>query len=194
MNASLWTLPLEGRFYLYLAFGIFILRYNRAAIIVIFFAIIASLIITGKKISYDEPSFRLGLLFITGSAVAAIESQFGIWGTLLAALLLVTLFALVGDTVAASLIATAVGAIVIGNLHCPLGLRLPIDISYGVYLFAFPIQQFVASLALPFWPGFATAICLTVVVATACAVFIELPALRFGKHLKGVLLARNWRF
>jgi peptidoglycan/LPS O-acetylase OafA/YrhL len=194
MNASLWTLPPEARLYLYLVLGIFILRYNRVAIIVLFFAMIAGLIFSGKKISIDEPSFRLSLLFITGSGIAAIQGQLGIWVAVPTALSLVALFTAVGDTVAATLIATALGAIVVGSLPCPSCLRLPIDISYGVYLFAFPIQQFVVTLALPFWAGLSLTICFTVAVATICAVFVEQPALRLAKHFKEIVLARNWRF
>ena len=77
MNASLWTLPIEGRLYLYLALAIFLLRYNRIAIVVLVLAMATSLIISGKTVTIEQPTFRLGLLFISGAGMASIEERFG---------------------------------------------------------------------------------------------------------------------
>ena len=68
------------------------------------------------------------------------------------------------------------------------------DISYGVYLFAFPIQQFVVMLSVPFGPGFAMAISMVVMVAVVSAVVVEQPALRLAKYMKHQLARRGWRF
>ena len=73
---------------------------------------------------------------------------------------------------------TALAVVLLGKLGSPAWLRLPLDISYGVYLYAFPVQQFVAGLGLTFWPSLALSTSATLVLAVASAIFIELPALQ----------------
>jgi peptidoglycan/LPS O-acetylase OafA/YrhL len=44
--------------------------------------------------------------------------------------------------------AFALATILIGKINPPVWLKPPLDISYGIYLFAFPVQQLIASYGL----------------------------------------------
>ena len=62
------------------------------------------------------------------------------------------------------------------------------DISYGVYIYAWPVQSLVAMAGLAslgFLPYLAVVVVLVLIVATLSAVLIEQPALRF-RHRRGV--------
>jgi peptidoglycan/LPS O-acetylase OafA/YrhL len=63
-----------------------------------------------------------------------------------------------------------------------------LDIFYGIYLFAHPIQQLTASFPLRFWAtGFVT-YAITLGAGTASALLVEQPMLRMrerGSALKG---------
>jgi hypothetical protein len=67
--------------------------------------------------------------------------------------------------------------------------KLPGDYSYGVYIYAFPVQQTVATL----WPGatpqqmFLVATVVTLLLSIASWHLIELPAQRSGKNMSGIL-------
>jgi len=54
------------------------------------------------------------------------------------------------------------------------------DISYGLYIYAYPIQQIVANeLSLSFWSGLLVSIVITTSIAIASWTFIEKPAIKF---------------
>jgi peptidoglycan/LPS O-acetylase OafA/YrhL len=60
------------------------------------------------------------------------------------------------------------------------------DLSYGIYLFGFPIQQALIA-AFPQWNGWANlaaSMCLTALVASVSWYLIEYPALRLKKRLR----------
>src|SRR4029450_4960238 len=63
------------------------------------------------------------------------------------------------------------------RIYPPVWLQPPIDISYGIYLFAFPVQQLIASCGLSFWPSLTLSLAVTTPLAILSAFFIEQPAL-----------------
>jgi peptidoglycan/LPS O-acetylase OafA/YrhL len=71
----------------------------------------------------------------------------------------------------------ALATILIGKIGPPVWLRPPLDISYGIYLFAFPVQQLIASYGLSLWPSMALSLAVTTPLAILSAIFIEQPAL-----------------
>jgi peptidoglycan/LPS O-acetylase OafA/YrhL len=74
--------------------------------------------------------------------------------------------------------------VILGRCRMPRALRLPLDISYGAYLFAYPIQQLTVTLGCGFYSGLLIATALTMVIATISALLVERPALRLARFLK----------
>jgi peptidoglycan/LPS O-acetylase OafA/YrhL len=195
-NASLWTLPIEARYYLYLAFGLLLLRFNRWAIGGVFAVLIAYLLTAAPHVTLDQETLRLGLIFVAGSAMAACQ---GLWGLRVCALAfsaLAVALAVVGQGEAAFFLATAVASIVIGQMQVSEKFKVPVDISYGFYLYAFPIQQIVVSLKLPLGVGSVLALLATATAATLSALIVERPAVRAASHLKRWIAAQEpiWRW
>jgi peptidoglycan/LPS O-acetylase OafA/YrhL len=76
--------------------------------------------------------------------------------------------------------------VLLNDLPLPRWSAPKLDISYGVYLFAHPIQHLTASLPLSFWAtGFVT-FGITLVAGTLSALLIEQPMLRMRKRLDPV--------
>jgi peptidoglycan/LPS O-acetylase OafA/YrhL len=95
----------------------------------------------------------------------------------------------------------AFAALPLGYLTMYLGGRLPLhqvgrrnDISYGVYIYAFPVQQLLATYAWYRW-GFAVYVALTVVAAGALAVaswlLVERPIMRRARAITVIHLPRS---
>ena len=64
------------------------------------------------------------------------------------------------------------------SLRLPESLRLPLDLSYGIYIYAFPIQQLSAMITSNFWIALLFSTTATLILALLSTLFIELPAQR----------------
>jgi peptidoglycan/LPS O-acetylase OafA/YrhL len=119
---------------------------------------------------------KFAILFISGAVLAVAERRWGLAG---AAVGLVSLAVVTSVTTSAVALlpAFALATILIGKINSPVWLQPPIDISYGIYLFAFPVQQLIASYGLSFWPSLALSLAVTTPLAILSAIFIEQPAL-----------------
>ena len=73
--------------------------------------------------------------------------------------------------------------IAIGSVRLPYWLRPPVDLSYAIYLYAFPVQQVSARLTGNFWAALALAATATFGLAFLSALLIERPAQRMGPDL-----------
>lgn len=178
VNGSLWTLPNEIKLYIYLAILAAISRYRALALLVIltialftFFA--AEAVLTDQTGQFN----KLAILFVTGALFALIEK---LWNFRTSFVVLVAVSAVYCATagLAALLPGMACLAILIGSVPAPRILRPPVDISYGIYLYAFPIQQFVSTFSQDFWPTLIASACLTIIAAILSALFVEQPAIR----------------
>jgi peptidoglycan/LPS O-acetylase OafA/YrhL len=132
----------------------------------------------------------LGCFYIAGSLLAIIRHRSICRNLLLAStvgvLVLPTLgtsFGIVGLLVAIPLLVVAIGE---SNLQQRLGLVLSNDMSYGIYIYAFPVQQIVSMM----FPGitwqlaFIVALAATIILARYSWRYIESPCLAFKKNLK----------
>ena len=72
----------------------------------------------------------------------------------------------------------AVAVVSIGTCRSPRFLQPPRDISYGVYLYAWPMQQLTAYFFMPFPAALAFSVVSVFSLAVASNVFVEVPALR----------------
>ena len=171
VNGSLWTLRLEFTCYVGIAvLGVLgLLRpWAAAALAVVSLAIFSALQIWRPELAH-EGALRLvrlgaqyGFLFLGGAWLQLIGRPPPRW-TLLSAVFLLTPLWIVGLPVL---------VIMVAALPSP---KLPADISYGAYIYAFPLQQMLQSAGvLSFWSG------LFVVLPFAIASWhlVERPALR----------------
>jgi peptidoglycan/LPS O-acetylase OafA/YrhL len=179
MNGSLWTLPSEIKLYIYLAIIAVAVRYRPALLLAALLAVFVGFLVwfhVTLKVVETAYFQKFAILFISGAVLALAERR---WGLGAASVGLVSLAVVTSITTrpVAHLPAFALATILIGKINPPVWLRPPLDISYGIYLFAFPIQQLIASYGLSFRPSLALSLAVTTALAILSAVFIEQPAL-----------------
>lgn len=153
VNGSLWTIPLEMRMYLVLGLLVLVARACRwpmAGLTLV--ALLFALGLHTLHPAYAEYPFKLVVCFLAGSAFYSCRAliPYG-WWLLLACAGLLLLSKDGRFEVFACAVLTLYGTLYFA--YCP-QLKLPSwvqDYSYGIYLYAFPIQQVLAE-AMP-WAG-----------------------------------------
>lgn len=153
VNGSLWTIPLEMRMYLVLGALVLVARFFRwPASGLTLMALLVSLGLHTLHPAYADYPFKLVVCFLAGSAFYSCRAMIPHAGWLL--LLCAGLFLLSkGGRFEVFTFATLTIYATLYFAYCP-QLRLPSlvqDYSYGIYLYAFPIQQILAG-AMP-WAG-----------------------------------------
>jgi peptidoglycan/LPS O-acetylase OafA/YrhL len=184
VNASLWTLPVELACYIVLALIPRVaLRVAAPVLAVIFLALAGTGVLTFPSGSWPPPVFA----FIVGLLVATwripVRGPVALAGVIVA-------FAAVGSPVG-----TMIAAAGLAYAFLWVGLRLPLhwsaDLSYGTYIYAFPVTQLLVLAGVArFGPlGLAlTAGPATLAVAAVSWFVIERPAL----SLKSIGSGRPW--
>lgn len=191
MNGSLWTLPYEIKFYIFLASFAVAIRFRQALFLFCLNGALLALLVwfcvTTKDL--DSAYFnKFATLFLTGSILALAEKRWGQTRSVVgvACLALLTVF-----TPAGYLMMIALISVLVGKIELPNWLRPRIDISYGVYLYAFPVQQLDVTFGLSFWPSLALSVAISVALALLSAIFIELPALALSSKQTPSLLPKD---
>ncbi|MGA8078442.1 MAG: acyltransferase [Xanthobacteraceae bacterium] len=177
LNGSLWTLPYEVKMYVVLALCFVAFRYNPLPAL---FASGCGLVLLGFS-ALDTFWLHFSFLFIAGSFVATMQKLNKLVPAIAALLLLACLFAAGGREFYAYYLLLAAAVIGLGSVKLPSSLRLPLDLSYAIYLYAFPIQQLSAMLTKNFWLGLLFSVVVTFAMASLSALFVERPTqkLRF---------------
>ena len=182
VNGSLWSLSAEVLSYLLLLALWMLLRSVPTAVLVLVGLTLATRASAGAFDRLAGVSFTLP--YFTGGAVAyLVVRAWGIrTGAGLACGAVVVLAALTGHLAAALATLGAYTLVCLGTLNNPLS-RLTArtgDLSYGVYLYGWPVQQLVRMVSPVDTPWVTVALCLppTLVCAWLSQRFIEAPALR----------------
>jgi len=194
---TVWTLKYETLCYL----GVLVAglagilarpRLALAALLVLTLAVVLREVMAPHGSKGTETALRLPLIFLTGGLIYLWRERIPLsLAGLAIALVLTGLLAWTPLYKAALYLVTAWGVLVLALAPALTGWRSepPADLSYGVYLYGWPVQQgFVALFPsagafLLFWPGLAV----TIAVAAASWYLVEKPAL----DLKRRLIARS---
>ncbi|NLU16027.1 MAG: acyltransferase [Serratia liquefaciens] len=197
VNGSLWTIPMEVKSYIYLlliylvslAFG----SYKKTFIALISIAILIEPFtpLKGHLVAKsDDPSiYLLYPTFAAGCLLAILKDKITT-NVLLALTALSALFFFFVDDDASKTALFYAGSsmllLYMSSLSFIRRIKIKNDISYGVYLWAFPTQQVIASLfiASPYINIF-----LSIIISSTFAYFsfkfIESPAMRLNKRILG---------
>lgn len=179
MNGSLWTLPHEIKLYIYLAVVAVAVRYRPDWLLGMLAAVLLGFMVwfhVTTKNPVEAYFQKFAVLFITGAVLALLERRFG-WWPAIAVLAVVAVVSGLTTAQVGWLPAMALAFVLLGKLDTPSWLQPPLDISYGVYLYAFPLQQLGVLAGMSLWPSLALSLVTTTVMAILSAVFIEQPAL-----------------
>lgn len=171
VNPSLWTLRLEFTCYLGLA-ALGVMKLLRLWIVLVLasvaaLAVAALTFLWPQAMATDAGRMALvgaqyGFLFLAGAALWLHGRSPPMWALLSASFLITPLW----------ILGLPVAVILLGRLRGP---RLPADISYGLYIYACPVQQVLAmSGPVGIWPS----LLITTPLAVASWFLIEKPVLR----------------
>jgi peptidoglycan/LPS O-acetylase OafA/YrhL len=180
MNGSLWTLPSEIKLYIYLAIIAVAVRYRPTLLLAALLAVFIGFLVwfhTTSKIVETAYFQKFAVIFISGAALALAERHWGLAAAAVGLASLAIVTAVTANAVA-FLPTFALATILVGKIKSPVWLQPPLDISYGVYLFAFPVQQLIASYYLSFGSSLALSLAATTALAILSAIYIEQPALK----------------
>jgi peptidoglycan/LPS O-acetylase OafA/YrhL len=183
LNGSLWTLPYEVRCYIALGLLAFLgaLRFNASYVIVGL-----ALLVVGWFDLWDGP---LAIAFFAGSAAWRWRSRIELDGRAAVAVLAISLLLLYFRLpLSKACMAVALAYASLYFAYVPGGALRRFnrfgDYSYGIYIYAFPIQRTVAH----FWPNiawpgmFVIAMPLTLIMAMLSWHLVESPALHGGRR------------
>ncbi|AVQ00966.1 acyltransferase [Caulobacter segnis] len=176
VNGSLWTLRLEFTAYLALAaLGAARQATPRTLTVLALVAAAGSTVVHVAGLDARDDLFRIaylagvnGFLFLSGAALKASGRQPPLWLAGAAVILLATPVWFLG----LPLIVLRLGAV-----DTP---RLPVDLSYGLYIYSFPLQQMLAERS---QLSLAKSLALTLPFALASWLLVEKPALRLKARL-----------
>lgn len=189
MNGSLWTLPYEIWLYVFLGAAVAICGFRLALIPALFavFMVVVALLERRNAGFYVLHGGAFAAFFFAGSFLA----HAAITNTLERALAICFAVAIAGAVLRLRFLSvcplTAVAIVIMGRAQLPRWLRPRYDISYGVYLYAWPIQQLSAHLLLPLPLAMVFSLITVSLMAFASCLLVEKPALRLKDRLKGWL-------
>lgn len=202
VNGSLWTLPFELRLYLALGVVFWIVgrwparasAAMRQAVLLIALATLAAWLALGNT---GYAGFRFTALFFCGASFMHYRERVPMSRLIFAAAVAAaTLAAIAGPSAFALVYPLVIGYLTLWLAYVPRGVIRRFntlgDYSYGVYIYAFPIQQSVVALnpGIGWLPLFGWSASLTLLLGVASWHLIERPALRL-KRVTGALPART---
>jgi peptidoglycan/LPS O-acetylase OafA/YrhL len=123
------------------------------------------------------------VIFSSGVGLALLERRVGLAAAICAFFLLLCSFGLSGNPTITVLVAVAIAPVLFNLISVPFWLTPRTDISYGVYLYAFPVQQLTSNLTANFWLKLALTAASVTALAILSAKFVEQPILRWRKTL-----------
>ena len=173
VNGPLWSLPAEIHLYLLLFLGFFLFRQHRTLLLIMLLCLASVPYLTG--IDFDYRAFdlrqhsRLACYFFAGGLIACHWGWIGPRALKLGLLGLFACFALklLPYNTALNGLALSSAVVCLGSLRGLSWFAKGGDSSYGIYIYAWPIQQFCILLIPDFWMSMAVAFIVTASVGYA---------------------------
>jgi peptidoglycan/LPS O-acetylase OafA/YrhL len=190
----LWTLPQEAKLYIYLAIVALACRFDARVMGSAIFLALGGFAAFGLwrelgPIWLGERGLTCAILFAGGVGVALLER----WLTRTIAIACFFSIALLllwcGHKETFVLVVIAPVCVLLNILPLPRFTAPRLDISFGVYLYALPIQHLTSGWPLSFWSKGCLAFAFTLLAGTLSALLVEQPMLRLRKRI-GLL---NWQ-
>lgn len=149
-NGPLWTLFWESCCYLVIGVLVSLVRkqWLRSVVVVLFVATTALVVLTTSRVlefgTMTEAVFPLFVAFFAGSLAYLFRRSLDVsWPMLLGCLLLITAAVLVGYAAAFAALPLVVLLIRLGAAFPLYDVGIRYDISYGVYIYGWPVQQLI---------------------------------------------------
>ena len=189
VNGSLWTLAAEVKCYIALL-GFFLIFKSEKLIYwnILFVFIFINTIIPLKFSTYilDSDSGYLPLCFAFGSFFAVNSTRIYVNFEMVVGSFLI--YFLFSETIYAYLIlilASSIAVLYVSSIKMLLNFKPKYDISYGIYLWGFLVQQTLYSTIGHIYCGihFITALIISMIFAFVSFIFIEKPSMKAGKYL-----------
>jgi peptidoglycan/LPS O-acetylase OafA/YrhL len=184
----LWTLPQEAKLYVYLAIVALVCRFDArvmgSAMIVVLggFAAVGLWRALGP-IWLGERGLTCAILFASGVGVASLQRWLSKTIAIACFLSIAALLLLCGNKETFVLVVIAPVCVILNDLPLPRWTAPKLDISFGVYLYALPIQHLTSALPLSFWGKGLLAFAITLVAGTLSALLVEQPMLKMRKQI-----------
>jgi peptidoglycan/LPS O-acetylase OafA/YrhL len=199
-NGALWTLFWEASCYVgVLAVGLLGLIRHRATFPALFIVATAGVLATSYgpvENFYVVTGSRFGIMFLAGALIYRYRDLLPVSPVLMTiAGLAIAASAWLSDYRIAAALPIAYLVICLGALGKSSRLRVRNDLSYGTYIYGFPLQQLLATAGASAWgvPAFAVvSIMLTLPIAAASWFLVEKPALRLkASHRRPAMVTQE---
>jgi len=197
VNGSLWTIPNEVRCYLALAVAgtVGALRSRVAVLALFLLLLIAHIAVPMTFHPVYAVERRLALSFLSGVTLYLWRDRVMLSGPLAVALPALAIILPMGEMRATAIFLAASYAMLVVAFRSPASIKrsssqVP-DYSYGIYIYAFPVQQALVALGIGTSPviNVVTTLPLILIFAAASWHMVEAPALRLkpqGVRVRGL--------
>ena len=188
VNGSLWSLPYEAGAYVLTALLSVAGRRARAVILLLSLALLADMASPSLRLVSETRAMLLAS-YLTGATAWHFGWQGSrrCWGVVAGLGLAAAATAGFGVTIPLRLVALALGVLAFG-LGFTMGREPPADISYGLYLYGFPVQQSLMTfMAFNPWQLAAASLLCLLPLAWLSWMCVERPALKQRGALAAVL-------
>src|SRR6478609_7386212 len=192
----LWTLPQEAKLYIYLAIIALVCRFDARVMATAVIVVLGGFAVFGLwrelgPIWLGERGLTCAILFASGVGVAALERWLTKTIAITCFLSIALMLLLCGHKETFVLVVIAPVCVLLNDFPLPRWTAPKLDISFGVYLYALPIQHLTSGLTLSFWSKGLFAFAITVIAGTLSALLVEQPMLRMRKRIGPVTWLDN---
>ncbi|TNV19021.1 acyltransferase [Buttiauxella sp. B2] len=193
INGSLWTLPIEFVCYIIIGFFLSISNSWKSPSILLLIAIIATIAINyqAELYAYYAVPFKFLALFMipfsTGALLSMTRSAWWNYRFNFLAIAALMLVAASGkpEIQIIGLLCVSLITVMIGTIFNEKIIHNKFDISYGVYIYAFPVQQIIINtFNITFYSSMFVSATITTIIAIASHKYIESRFTRRHKHLE----------